>query len=64
MAVKQERDNEDDGGDSAQAITDPEYAAFIHASADDVVNHALDYVFSKDRDVVEPVTSSISTSKA
>ena len=53
MAVKQERDNEDDGGDSAQAITDPEYAAFIHASADDVVNHALDYVFSKDRDFQE-----------
>ncbi len=29
------------------------YAAFIHASADDVVNHALDYVFSKDRDFQE-----------
>ena len=26
-----------------------QYAAFIHASADDVVNHALEYVFSKDR---------------
>ena len=24
--------------------------AFIHAPADEVVNHALDYVFSKDRD--------------
>ena len=29
------------------------YAAFIHASADDVVNHALEYVFSKDRDFQE-----------
>ncbi|HXO35154.1 MAG TPA: hypothetical protein VN901_22685 [Candidatus Acidoferrales bacterium] len=26
------------------------YAAFLHASADDVVNKALNYVFSKDRD--------------
>ena len=26
------------------------YAAFIHASADDVVDKALHYVFSKDRD--------------
>ena len=27
-----------------------QYAAFIHASADDVVDKALNYVFSKDRD--------------
>jgi len=27
-----------------------QYAAFIHASADDVVDRALTYVFSKDRD--------------
>ena len=27
-----------------------QYAAFIHASADDVVNQALEYVFSKDRE--------------
>jgi hypothetical protein len=27
-----------------------QYAAFIHSSADDVVSHALDYVFAKDRD--------------
>ena len=27
-----------------------QYAAFIHASADDVVEQALTYVFSKDRD--------------
>lgn len=25
-------------------------AAFIHAAADEVINHALDYVLSKDRD--------------
>lgn len=30
-----------------------QYAAFIHASADDVVNQALEYVFSKDRDFQE-----------
>jgi len=30
-----------------------QHAGFIHASADDVVNHALDYVFSKDRDYQE-----------
>ena len=27
-----------------------QYAAFVHASADDVVDKALTYVFSKDRD--------------
>jgi hypothetical protein len=30
-----------------------QYAAFIHASADDVVEQALSYVFSKDRDFQE-----------
>lgn len=30
-----------------------QYAAFVHASADDVVSHALEYVFSKDRDFQE-----------
>ena len=30
-----------------------QYAEFIHAPADEVVNHALDYVFSKDRDFQE-----------
>ena len=30
-----------------------QYAAFIHASADDVVEQALTYVFSKDRDFQE-----------
>ena len=30
-----------------------QYAAFLHASADDVVDKALNYVFSKDRDFQE-----------
>ena len=30
-----------------------QYAAFIHASADDVIDKALNYVFSKDRDFQE-----------
>lgn len=30
-----------------------QYAAFVHAPADEVINHALDYVFSKDRDFQE-----------
>jgi len=34
-----------------------QYAAFIHAPADEVVNHALDYVFSKDRDFQEYLKS-------
>jgi hypothetical protein len=38
--------------DSTAAQVD-QYAAFIHASADDVVEQALAYVFSKDRDFQE-----------
>ena len=34
----------------ATATQVDQYAAFIHASADDVVDKALNYVFSKDRD--------------
>jgi uncharacterized protein (DUF952 family) len=30
-----------------------QYAAFLHASADEVVNKALAYVFAKDRDFQE-----------
>jgi hypothetical protein len=30
-----------------------QYAGFIRASADEVVNHALEYVFTKDRDFQE-----------
>ena len=35
--------------EEATAIQIDQYAAFIHASADDVVDKALNYVFSKDR---------------
>ena len=36
--------------DEATAAQVDQYAAFIQASADDVVDKALNYVFSKDRD--------------
>jgi len=39
--------------DEATATQVNQYAAFIHASADDVVEKALNYVFSKDRDFQE-----------
>jgi hypothetical protein len=35
--------------DEATAEQVDQYAAFVHASADDVVDKALNYVFSKDR---------------
>jgi hypothetical protein len=35
-----------------------QYAAFIHATADDVVNKALNYVFAKDRDFQDYLKSS------
>ena len=35
-----------------------QYAAFIHASADEVIDQALAYVFSKDRDFQEFLKSS------
>jgi hypothetical protein len=38
--------------DKIAALVD-QYATFIHAPADEVINHALDYVFSKDRDFQE-----------
>jgi len=41
-----------------------QYAAFIHASADDVVNQALEYVFSKDRDFQEYAKSAEAASAA
>ena len=37
----------------ATAAQVDQYATFIHASADDVVEQALAYVFSKDRDFQE-----------
>ena len=36
--------------DETTAAQVDQYAAFIHASADDVVDKALNYVFAKDRD--------------
>ena len=39
--------------DRATATLVDQYAAFIHATADDVVDKALNYVFSKDRDFQE-----------
>jgi hypothetical protein len=36
--------------DEATGTLVDQYAAFIHASADEVVDKALNYVFSKDRD--------------
>ena len=36
--------------DESTAEQVDQYAAFVHASADDVVDKALTYVFSKDRD--------------
>ena len=37
----------------ATALQVDQYAAFIHASADEVLEQALAYVFSKDRDFQE-----------
>lgn len=39
--------------DETTAAQVDQYAAFIHAPADDVVDKALAYVFSKDRDFQE-----------
>jgi hypothetical protein len=39
--------------DEATAMQVDQYAAFIQASADDVIDKALNYVFSKDRDFQE-----------
>ena len=39
--------------DSATAVLINQYATFIHASADDVIDKALSYVFSKDREFQE-----------
>ncbi|MGB0065725.1 MAG: hypothetical protein WBP85_14885 [Terracidiphilus sp.] len=37
----------------ATALMVDQYAAFIHASADDVIEQALAYVFAKDKDFQE-----------
>ena len=39
--------------DSATATLIDRYATFVHASADDVIDKALNYVFSKDREFQE-----------
>jgi hypothetical protein len=41
-----------------------QYAAFLHASADDVVDKALAYVFAKDRDFQEFLRTPEATSAA
>jgi hypothetical protein len=39
--------------DEPTAVLIDQYAAFLHASADEVVDKALTYVFAKDRDFQE-----------
>ena len=39
--------------DAATATLIDQYATFVHASADDVVDKALNYVFAKDREFHE-----------
>jgi hypothetical protein len=45
--------------DSETATLIDQYAAFVHGSADDVVDKALNYVFAKDRDFQEYLKSSL-----
>ena len=47
--------------DSATAALINQYAAFIHASADDVVDKAVNYVFSKDREFQEYLKTVLSS---
>jgi hypothetical protein len=44
--------------ESATANLIDQYAAFVHGSADDVVDKALNYVFAKDREFQEYLKSS------
>ena len=50
--------------DEVTAAQVDQYAAFIQASADDVVDKALNYVFSKDRDFQEFLKTSPSAQVA
>ncbi len=43
--------------ESATANLVDQYAAFVHGSADDVVDKALNYVFAKDREFQEYLKS-------
>jgi hypothetical protein len=45
--------------DSETATLIDQYAAFVHASADDVVDKALNYVFAKDREFQDYLKSSL-----
>lgn len=44
------------------AATIDKYAAFIHASADDVLNKALEYVFARDKDFQKFLSSDAAAS--
>src|SRR5579872_6428726 len=44
--------------ESATASLIDQYAAFVHGSADDVVDKALNYVFAKDREFQDYLKSS------
>ena len=48
--------------DEPVAIDTNRYAAFIHASADDVINKALEYVFAKDKEFQKFIDSHASNS--
>ncbi len=50
--------------DEATATQVDQYAAFTHATADDEVNKALNYVFSKDRDFQEFLKTSLAAQVA
>ena len=50
--------------DEVTASQVDQYAAFIHASADDVIDKALNYVFSKDRDFQEFLKTSLAAQAA
>ena len=47
--------------DSDTATLIDQYAAFVHGSADDVVDKALNYVFAKDREFQEYLKSPLAT---
>ena len=47
--------------DAVTATMIDQYAAFVHASADDVVDKALNYVFSKDREFQDFLKTSPAT---
>ena len=50
--------------DAATATLIDHYAAFVHGSADDVVDKALNYVFAKDREFQDYLKSSQATKVA